>query len=106
MLFFLCYVSCATEMKSYTQDRLSARRNDTPAARLAEVGRRWCHCLYAWEACVWQRERKAAEEDGARRARNGVGEQRMKSVGEQRVRGGGGGERGERGGGEGQEEDK
>ena len=36
-----------------------------------------------------QRERKAAEEDGARRAQNSVGKQRVKSVGKQRVRGGG-----------------
>ena len=28
-----------------TQSRLSARRGDTTAARLAEGGRRWCHCL-------------------------------------------------------------
>ena len=26
-----------------TQSRLTARRSDTTAARLAEVGRRWCH---------------------------------------------------------------
>ena len=55
-----------------TQGRLSARRNDTTAARLAEVGRRWCHCLYAGEPCVWQRERNATEEDGARRAEKNV----------------------------------
>ena len=65
-----------------TQGRLSARRSDTTAARLAEVGQRWCHCLHSWKACVWQRERKAAEEDGARRAQRSVGEQRIKSVGE------------------------
>ena len=53
---------------------VTARRSDITAARLAEVGRRWCHCLYAWEACVWQRERerKATEEDGARRAEKNV----------------------------------
>ena len=46
-------------MKSYTQDRLSARRSDTTGARLAEVGRRWCHCLYAKKACVWHSEKLA-----------------------------------------------
>ena len=55
-----------------TQGRMSARRSDTTAARLAEVGRRWCHCLYAWEPCVWQRERKTTEENGGRRAEKNV----------------------------------
>ena len=57
---------------STTKGRLSARRSDTTAARLAEVGGRWCHCLYAWEPWVWQRERNATEEDGARRAEKNV----------------------------------
>ena len=51
---------------SLTQSRLSARRSDTTAARLAEVGRRWCHCLYAPEGCVLAMERKGKQ--GSRRA--------------------------------------
>ena len=50
----------------HTQSRLSARRSDTTAARLAEVGRRWCHCLYAPEGCVLAMERKGKQ--GSRRA--------------------------------------
>ena len=49
-----------------TQGRLSARRSDTTAARLAEVGRRWCHCLYAREAGGWQRGRDAGKEERER----------------------------------------
>ena len=49
-----------------TQSRLTARRSDTTAARLAEVGRRWCHCLYAPEGCVLAMERKGKQ--GSRRA--------------------------------------
>ena len=44
-----------------TQSRLSARRSDTTAARLAEAGRRWCHCLYAPEGCVLAMERGGKE---------------------------------------------
>ena len=51
---------------NFTQGRQSARCNDTTAARLAEVGRRWCHCLYAREAGGWQGGRDAGKEDTER----------------------------------------
>ena len=56
-----------------TQSRLAARRSDTTAARHAEVGRRWYHCLYARKACASEQESKARNGDGERERNRGEG---------------------------------